>query len=358
MLAQELGLAWTVGLLAMPADGARPAGIARVHGHDGNTRELGLVLHERSELEERPSRMSVALPLPNWCPVADALEVFKSDSPSGAFGVGDDGLADAMVLLFAEPGFLARQFLELFLGALGSFALASLAAGLVLASNLLDSLAGMHVAIGIDRDVHDTKIDTQEVRRLDLGSIGDVNRHQKEPLSVLAKYEVALALRPTEPLGLVVAHDERNEHPALQGRDTHAVRSLEPDVLTHRIRDRGVLAKLRTFVFVSLVRFANLGDATDRHVGGKSEPLAKLSVAKLLKLELVGQSPLERNSREPRRGFVESLDSGLEFRGVFEVRQELGLQRELHDFMVWAGSAKVQGRFRNSTALAAAPPHP
>ena len=118
MIAQELGLARTVGFLAMPADGTRPAGVARVDRHDGHTRKLGLVLHERSKLEERPSRVPVALPLPNRCPVTNARKVFEGDTASGAFGLGDDGLADAVVLLLSEPGFLASKLLELFLGPL------------------------------------------------------------------------------------------------------------------------------------------------------------------------------------------------------------------------------------------------
>ena len=68
MAAQERIPIWPVGAVAMPADGTRLRGVPGVYGHDGDARQRGFVLQERTELEERPSRMSVALPFPNRCP--------------------------------------------------------------------------------------------------------------------------------------------------------------------------------------------------------------------------------------------------------------------------------------------------
>lgn len=329
MIAQELGLTRTVGFLAMPADGTRPAGVARVDRHDGHTRKLGLVLHERSKLEERPSRVPVALPLPNRCPVTNARKVFEGDTASGAFGLGDDGLADAVVLLLSEPGFLASKLLELFLGPLGPLALASLSTGLVLTSNLLDGFSGMHVAIGINRDVHDTEIDTQEVRCWRLGSLGEIDRNEEEPLTVLAKHQITLPPGEPEPLSLVLAHHEGNDHATCEGKQADLVRSLEGH---HPLveRYRGVFAVFGPLVLVSLVSFDNLSDATDCHLRGKTEPLTQLGVAKLLKLELVGNPLLERNTRQPGCGLVEPFDRRHELGGVFGCGQELGLERQLH----------------------------
>ena len=104
-----------------------------------------------------------------------------------------------------------------------------------------------------------------------------------------------------------------------------------------------MVAEPGPFVLVPLVGFHDLGDAPDRRVGGKSEPLAKLSIAELLKDELVGEPALESNARQPGRGLVEALDRCLQLGGGFRVRQELGLERELHGPIVLVFPSNING---------------
>ena len=87
----------------------------------------GLVPTGSRPAAERPTREPVAsVSAPNREPVADPAEVFKGDATSGAFGSRDDRLADAVVLVLAEPGFLAGDpLLELLLGPLGVLPLPS-----------------------------------------------------------------------------------------------------------------------------------------------------------------------------------------------------------------------------------------
>ncbi len=144
MQAQKHSLAFAVGLLAMSALGACPAGVARIDLHDGDSRVLRLVREEADELVERPTRQPVpSVPTPSRYPVAYSLEVFKSDAASGVFGGLDDRLADAVVLVATEPGFLPGQPSEFLLGSLGSFPLEPFSLQVVLAANLLDRLAAM-----------------------------------------------------------------------------------------------------------------------------------------------------------------------------------------------------------------------
>jgi hypothetical protein len=108
VLAQEHSLALAVGLLAMAALGACPAGIARVHLHDADSRVLRLVREEAIDLVERPARQSVASIFASSRDLAVyPLEVLKSNAAVGVFGGLDDRFRDAMVLMPAEPGFLA-----------------------------------------------------------------------------------------------------------------------------------------------------------------------------------------------------------------------------------------------------------
>ena len=52
-----------------------------------------------------------------------------------------------------------------------------------------------------------------------------------------------------------------------------------------------MLAELGPLGLVPLVRLADLGDASARRVGRVPEPSAKLGIAELLEVELVGQLP-------------------------------------------------------------------
>jgi len=214
--------------------------------------------------------------------------------------------------------------------------------GRVLEAFGLNLLRGVLLAVAIHGDVDHAQVHAQEVCGRGLGSVRDVDRDQQEPLAVLAKYQVALTLRPAEPISLILPHDVGNDHAAFEGRDAHAIGALEADVLAHAERDGRVLAELRSLVLVWLVRFNHLGYAPYRCVGRESEPFAKLGIAKLLKRELVGDLPLERDTCQPGGGFVEPFDRRLQLGGRLWIGQELGLERDVHATIVLVLSSKVK----------------
>ena len=82
----------------------------------------------------------------------------------------------------------------------------------------------------------------------------------------MAKYQVTLALCETKPLGLVLAHDERNDHTAFG-----VSKLTRSGPLNETIPWSNGIAEwhryLATLVLVLLVGFDNLGDAPDRHLG-------------------------------------------------------------------------------------------
>jgi len=237
--------------------------------------------------------------------------------------LGNESLGDPMVRVPAKPRFLLlcpRQGLVAMpplasLGPVGRLAQPSASRrildplGLDLRSpppSVFDSRRSQRrFAFGVGGDepsgAHDPQVDADELLGVDRGPIGDVDRHQQEPLAIIAKDQVGLPLGPAEPIGLVLPHDERDDRPSAERADADAIRSLEADVLAHRVGNGRVLAKLGLLLLVPLVRLADLRDASDGHVGGKAEPLAKLDVTELLEQELVGEFPLERHARQPCR---------------------------------------------------------
>src|SRR5262249_40896546 len=101
-LADEFGLGSPIGLIAMVALRTGTRRVPRVPRQDGAPGPFRLVRQEGVELPERPSREPMArVAAPSREPPADALEVFRRDPATGAFGVLDDRLADPVVLVAA-----------------------------------------------------------------------------------------------------------------------------------------------------------------------------------------------------------------------------------------------------------------
>jgi hypothetical protein len=108
-----------------------------------------------------------------------------------------------------------------------------------------------------------------------LGSFGNIDRHQEEPLAVLSEHQISLALGVREFLGLVLAHDEGDFDPTLESQQADPIGALEghhPLVEGHR----GVGPKLGPLGLVRLGGLADLGDAPNRHLGREAEAIAQV----------------------------------------------------------------------------------
>jgi len=336
----EFRLALAVGLLAMSALGTCAAGVPRVDRDYGHASQLGLVLHEGTKLEEGPTREPVTLfSAPSRDAIADALEVFEANSAIGALGGLHDLFGDAVVFVLAEPRFLGLGPLHGPADVLGPCALSSLgphsltqrlAPLAITTASGIDLLARELIVVFSRGDVDHAEIDAHEVSRGDRCGLRDVNCYQQEPLAVMAEYQVSLPLGMGEPLGLVLAHDDGDEHAAIQRQQAHSVDALEAhDSLV--IGDRGVLAELGLDALVPLVRGADSFDRQLGHLGGQSEPLPDFLVGEVADLELVRFLASETLGGDPVAGLVEPFDDRAERSRLFDVGQELDLDRELHD---------------------------
>src|SRR5437899_2876746 len=93
----EFRLGRTIALLHAAPRREVAARVPRVHSDEGNACVVALVFEEEAQLVERPTRMLVAPCLANRCPIADAGQVFDSNSASGACGLQRDLLRDMVV---------------------------------------------------------------------------------------------------------------------------------------------------------------------------------------------------------------------------------------------------------------------
>lgn len=112
MLAAKLIPGLPVGLLAMPANATSAAGVAGVNGNDRHTDGNRLVGDERAELIERPTLHAIPLRLASGSPRADAGQVFDRDGTLRVFGLGNDSLTDAVVLVGPESTLLLSDLAE------------------------------------------------------------------------------------------------------------------------------------------------------------------------------------------------------------------------------------------------------
>src|ERR1700722_15389334 len=95
--ADELRLALAVGPLAMSATATSLTRMGRIDELDRHPRQPRLADDEAPELRASPAVESISLPPGNREPFADASQVFQGDAAIGAFGLGDEILADPMV---------------------------------------------------------------------------------------------------------------------------------------------------------------------------------------------------------------------------------------------------------------------
>src|SRR5690606_30088577 len=92
----------------------------------------------------------------------------------------------------------------------------------------------------------------------------------------------------------------------------------------------GVSAKAWSSNLVPLVRFTDLSDTADGHLRRQAKPLPQLSVVSMLQFDLVRRTNRECLSSQPVGSLIEPLDCGLESCGLFSIRKQLDLQRQLH----------------------------
>jgi hypothetical protein len=160
---EEDCLTLPVGFVSVTTLRASSTRVPRIHNLLRDPEKRCLVRNERSELKECPTRVSCSLRAPNSYPVTDTLEVLKSNSSSGVFGLLHDLLADPMVFDDTKPGLLARNFLESSFCTSCTTRLKSLTMTSITLTNSLNPVSRMELSIGINSKVGDPKVNPQPI---------------------------------------------------------------------------------------------------------------------------------------------------------------------------------------------------
>src|SRR6266852_1785847 len=160
----------------LPAGQARLRRVAGIDQHDWHPDTRRLVLHEGPQLSECPVGVARSLPPSNRDALANALEVFQSDSASGVFGGAHQRLADAVVRVALETRVLPAQGLEF---AFGRARLAALQTASAVGKDpplLFDTRAGIDGGIRVGGDVDDAQVDAKKVVHVSCRNIGYLER--------------------------------------------------------------------------------------------------------------------------------------------------------------------------------------
>src|SRR5579863_315017 len=154
----------------------RVMGVNRHHAH---AVPLRLVFDELAQLPKRPGMQDSALALPNRYPLADALEIFQSDTPFGALRRRNQSFADAVVGIRGKPPFTPTAFLQQTLRRLGVLLLQLGAQATEPRAHIGDVVALHHLAIRGSGDVLNAQIHTNELTGLCGVWLRDINRDQQ-----------------------------------------------------------------------------------------------------------------------------------------------------------------------------------
>jgi hypothetical protein len=155
----------SVGFRDVPALGALPACIARVHKQYGHSYPLRLVLDEGAQLPERPARELSALLPSSPHPLANILEIFKCYRTLRAFGKLNKLFADYVVGVGSKPLLFAGELLQATPRRVRAFLLKLFSESAVAVSDRVYCLARADVAVRVYRYVFDPEVHADDAFR-------------------------------------------------------------------------------------------------------------------------------------------------------------------------------------------------
>ena len=226
---QKLGLGRSVQLLGVSTLRTLAAGIARIDRYHRDASGSALVCNKEFELIERPRMQYGTMRQPSLEPLSNAFEVFEDNGAVRAFGFRNDLLGNAVVYIFGETGFAARQILEKATTTVRAFLLQF---GAKMAMTMTDAFyfrPAKAVAIGVGKDFRNAKIATEKiVRRRGYGSI--FAQHQVDVhlfASMFQRQRSRSGFLALEKMSLIIAQREFNLDSAIDGRQADRLRLFD-----------------------------------------------------------------------------------------------------------------------------------
>lgn len=217
-----------------------------------------------------------------------------------------------MISVSGESCHPTRQLLKMSFSALGSNTLELGLEIIRFGSDVLNFLAGMYLSIAIYSQILDTKINTKNSNRIIRRSFRNID-HNANVENSFDKDQVSLASDPVHPGFLIFSETNRDKLSALKRDQRDHLKSF-PRENALIVNDGSIESELWLDRFVSLIRFADLGNGSDSKLCGESKMFSNWIVNRLMDLNLVGTMQ-SKNSLcyvitslvKPLHGFTEHL---------------------------------------------------
>lgn len=164
----------------MPANGTGFGSIARVNKLKWNTMQFRFVSHKSSKLIERPIRMSRSLRLSNPCPIADARQIFHSDTAMGAFSLRNYSLTQLMIRVFLKMRLFAAHLFQSAFSTFRSNRLKNGASFLIPLTLILNLFTTEYFTIRISSDINYAKVNAKPINWIIFVRFNDFTNLVKE----------------------------------------------------------------------------------------------------------------------------------------------------------------------------------
>ena len=327
--ALKLALAAAVLLVNVSADWARSTGVSRIDDTNLDTHQASLVIDKVPKLVECPSRVFRPLSLSNGCPIADALQVFQSETTVGAFALGYERFRDAMVLNLPKTGLPPCDIAQPAPGAACPMPLEACTKVRVSLPDRFYGISRVSFAIRVGGEVPDPEVNTKPVDWFNWSTVRYLDGHEQEELP-LAVHQIGLSASATKPGAVVISHDDWQDQAAVKRRKAHTIDTVFEGVEPLVERNGSMRPEVRELGLVSLVDLADLRNHTNRVLRMKPKALTKISVVQMLKLDLVGRSQRERTFGEPVAGGVNTFERGEQLGPLIGRHYQLARGYEFH----------------------------
>ena len=320
-----------VGLSDVAARRTGSACVARIDLFEGDAGKPALIGDLLLEVVECPGMQDAPLAFASRDAGADALQILKSNSSSGAFSRGANLFGNLVVDVAGEAMFPPAQAEQNTLGAARAFSLETLAlppAPRADARNLRG--VAINPAIRVGGYVDQTKVNAKPAQGFFLAGLRHVNRNVEEPLA-MAENQIRLAFGELEQVSLALAACERQALDSAVNRPNTNRRCREL-----KIKDAAVVGDatvLSEFALNSLVQFVgvgHLGVESDNHLSRQGELPPNLPIEQPVHRELPEFLSGPGQFREPIAGSVDRLHRLSQRHRLLLSRQELDLDSQRH----------------------------
>lgn len=317
----ESRLIGTISFINTAAHRTGSGSISGVNSDNLNATEGAFVLDKVTKLEERPTMQSSPLGASNRNPFAEMGQVLNRYSASGALRFGYYFLTDTMVYVTREASFFSGEILQESPRRLRSFLLQFSSQFSMSVSDIFDCLTGKNLAIGINGDICNPKINAKKAFRINRRPIGK-NAVLKQKKLTFFVNKVCLAFNSLKHLLPVRADNKRHYHPAGCAGDRNSVSAFvgqQPIVKN----DSPVLLKDMQLLFVSAVHLNDLAYRPYCVLSREIKLLSDFVITGLVDFYLRRCCKIISNLRSKVAGLIKPFDSIKQFCGLFIGRQEL-----------------------------------